>query len=44
MLPPWDVNNHVRIKPQEAEILKQHSKDEAGFALNALGVSLKLNF
>lgn len=44
MLLPWNVINHLRIKPQEAEILKEHGEDEAGFAFDALGVSLKLNF
>lgn len=37
-----DVTNHVRIKPQEAEILKEHREDEAGSSPEALGVSLKL--
>lgn len=44
MLPVRDVTNHVRIKPQEAEIFKEHREDEAGSSPDTLGVSLKLCF
>lgn len=43
-VPPWDATNHARMEPQEVEILTQHGEDGAGFALDALGVSLKLPF